>query len=111
MSARATLNVLRETDINLLQSTQKLQHVKKHDYHHRIRTHGGVDGYCHHEGALKKVVPWIKQLKQHGTNCKILEDGAPAHKSRIANDYLTVEKVGKIEWVGHSPDLNASEHA
>jgi hypothetical protein len=111
LSARAALQVLNEADVNLRRSTRKLQHVKKHDYHRGIRTRGGIDGYRHREGALKKVVPWIKALKQQGLNCKLLEDGAPSHKSRIANDYLTVEHVEKLSWAGHSPDVNASEHA
>lgn len=111
MTARAALNVLNEADVNLRRSTRKLQHIKKDDYHRGIRTRGGVDGFRHREGALKKVVPWIKELQHQGIICKLLEDGAPAHESRIANDYLTVERVEKIAWAGHSPDVNASEHA
>jgi transposase len=110
-TTRAALDLLREADVNLRRSTRKLQHVKKDDYHRGIRTRGGVDGYRHHEGALKKTVPWIKQLKQQGHECILLEDGAPSHKSRIANDYLTVEQVEKMVWPGHSPEINASEHA
>ncbi|KAF2034194.1 hypothetical protein EK21DRAFT_85637 [Setomelanomma holmii] len=111
LTARAALQVLKESDVNLRRSTRKLQHVKKHDYHRGIRGRGGVDGYRHREGALKKVVPWIQAMKHQGLECKLLEDRAPAHKSRIANDYLTVEQVEKIGWAGHSPDVNATEHA
>ena len=32
-------------------------------------------------------------------------------KSRITIDYLCVEKMEKMWWAGHSPDVNASEHA
>ena len=39
------------------------------------------------------------------------QDGAPAHKSRISNDYLIVEKVDRLWWPGHLPEVNASEHA
>ncbi len=41
----------------------------------------------------------------------LLEDGAAPHKSRIANNYLQVQKVEKIAWPSHSLDVNASEHA
>jgi len=109
--ARAALQVLREVDINLRTSTKKLQHIKKHDYHRGIRSRGGVDGYRHREGALKKVAPWINQLKNQGITCYLLEDGAPPRKSRIENDYLQVQKVEKMAWPGHCPDVNASEHA
>jgi transposase len=50
-------------------------------------------------------------MKQQGLKCVLLEDRAPTHKSRIANDYLTVEKIAKLWWAGHSPDVNATEHA
>ena len=50
-------------------------------------------------------------MKEEGLECVLLEDGAPSHKSRIANNYLTVEKMDKLSWAGHSPDVNASEHA
>ena len=109
--ARAALLELSEVDINLRTSTRKLQHIKKHDYHRGIRSRGGVDGYRHREGALKKVAPWINSLESQGVACYLLEDGAPPHKSRIANDYLQVQKVEKMAWPGHSPDVNASEHA
>jgi hypothetical protein len=109
--ARAALQELGELDTNLRNNTGKLQHVKKHDYHHGIKSKGGVDGYRHREGTLKKVAPWINSLKKRGIPCILLEDGAPPHKSRIANDYLTVERIEKMFWPGHSPDINASEHA
>ncbi|KAF1967057.1 hypothetical protein BU23DRAFT_367887, partial [Bimuria novae-zelandiae CBS 107.79] len=41
----------------------------------------------------------------------LLEDSAPAHTSRIAKDYLSTYKIDRLEWPGHSPDVNASEHA
>jgi hypothetical protein len=108
---RAALQELGELDTNLRNNTRKLQHVKKHDYHRGIKSKGGVDGYRHREGALKKVALWINSLKKRGIPCILLEDGAPPHKSRIANDYLTVERIEKMLWPGHSLDINASEHA
>jgi hypothetical protein len=55
-----------------------------------------VDGYRHREGALKKVVPRIQDLKRQVIPCHSLEDGAPSPNSRIANEYLTVEKWIKL---------------
>lgn len=109
--ARAALRELGELDTNLQNSTKKLQHVKKHDYHRGIRIKGGIDGYRHREGALKKVAPWVNSLKSKGTPCILLEHGAPSHKSRIANDYLSVQGIEKLVWPGHWPDVNAAEHA
>lgn len=109
--ARAALQELGEVDINLRTTTRKLQHIKKHNNHRGIKSRGGVDGYRYREGALKKVAPWINSLKDEGITCLLLEDGAPPHKSRIANDYLQVQKIEKMAWPGHSPDVNASEHA
>ncbi|KAF2825263.1 hypothetical protein CC86DRAFT_456492 [Ophiobolus disseminans] len=62
---------------------------------------------------LRRNTRKLQHVKKHDYHreCKLLEDGAPAHKSRIANDYLTVEKISKIWWAGHSPDVNATEHA
>ena len=53
----------------------------------------------------------MNNLKEQGLECILLEDGALSHKSRIATDYLRAENITKIAWAGHSPDLNASEHA
>ncbi|KAF1828226.1 hypothetical protein BDW02DRAFT_260708, partial [Decorospora gaudefroyi] len=87
---------------------QKLQYTRADDYTRGIKSRGGIDGFRHREEALKVVVPWLKSLP---TTPILLEDRAPAHKSRIANDYLTTEKVDKLSWPGHSPEINASEHA
>lgn len=43
--ARAALQELGELDTNLWNHTRKLRHLKKHDYHCRIRSRGGIDGY------------------------------------------------------------------
>jgi hypothetical protein len=58
---------------------------------------------------LRLVVPWMKSLRS--TTPILLEDGAPAHTSRIANDYLRTEEIDKLSWPGHSPEINAIEHA
>lgn len=54
------------------------------------------------------LIPWMKSLS---TTPILPEDGAPAHTSRIANDYLSTERIDKLSWPGHSPEVNASEHA
>ncbi|KAF1943431.1 hypothetical protein EJ02DRAFT_485686 [Clathrospora elynae] len=56
-------------------------------------------------------MPWINNLKSQGVECHLLQDGAPAHKSRIARDYLTTERIDWLWGPGHLPDINASEHA
>ncbi|KAI0616958.1 hypothetical protein TUN199_11052, partial [Pyrenophora tritici-repentis] len=87
-SARQTLAVMRESDVNHRYNTRKKQYVpSQHDYKRGGRENGGVDGYRHREGALKSITPWINSLKKKGLRCLLLQDGAPAHKSRIARDY------------------------
>lgn len=81
------------------------------DYKRGNRARGGVDGYRHREGALKKVVPWIQNLEERGVRCILQQDGAPAHKARISRDFLIVEHVDRLWWPGHSPEVNAIEHA
>ena len=81
------------------------------DYKHGNRSCGGVDGYRHREGALKKVVPWINNLNKKGIRTILLQDGAPAYKSRLSRDYLILSHVERLWWPGHSPEINASEHA
>lgn len=76
------------------------------------RTRGGVDGYRHREEVLKPLlVPWIRSLQEEGLNPILLEDGAPSHTSKIATEFLQVSAITKLEWPGHSPDINAHEHA
>jgi transposase len=95
--------------VRLTSTAGKYQHTKADDYTRGFKSRGGVDELRHRDEALKKVVPWMKNLAT--TTPILLEDGAPAHISRIANDYLHTEQVDKLSWPGHSPEVNASEHA
>lgn len=81
------------------------------DYKRGDRGRGGIDGYRHREGALQKVVPWIKSLEKKEIKVHLQQDGAPAHKARISRDYLIAEMINRLWWPGHSPEANASEHA
>ncbi|KAF1973244.1 hypothetical protein BU23DRAFT_361915, partial [Bimuria novae-zelandiae CBS 107.79] len=73
---------------------------------------GGVDGYRPREEVLKPLlVPWINSLYDEGRAPLLLEDGAPAHQARISLEYLEVSHIQKLPWPGHSPDVNAEEHA
>jgi transposase len=83
----------------------------KIDYKRGDRARGGIDGYRHREGALKKVIPWINSLKKRGIPCILQQDGAPAHKSRLSNDLLIVEEIDRLWWPGHSAEVNAIKHA
>ena len=110
--ARRALQETSEGNTNHRYNTRKKQYVpSSHDYKRGSRTRGGVDGYRHREGALKKVAPWINNLKNQVIECILLQDGAPSHKSQIACDFLTVQKLETMWWPGHSPEINASEHA
>ncbi|KAF1976469.1 hypothetical protein BU23DRAFT_596891 [Bimuria novae-zelandiae CBS 107.79] len=110
--ARQSLSQMSESDVNHRYNTRKKQYVPSTmDYRRGDRTRGGVDGYRHREGALKKVAPWINSLNEQGIKCILLQDGAPAHKSRIAQDYLILQHIERLWWPGHSPEVNASEHA
>ena len=110
--AREALTQCSDSDVNHRYNTRKKQYVpSKMDYKRGDRGRSGVDGYRHREGALKKVVLWIKTLEKEGEECILLQDGAPAHKSRIARDYIQVERINTLWWPGHSPEINASEHA
>jgi hypothetical protein len=56
--ARSALRTLNETDVNSRDRSRRRQYIpSKMDYHRGICMKGGVDGYRHREGALKKVVP------------------------------------------------------
>jgi len=106
-TARSALQEMGESEIN----SRKQQYTQKDDYTRGFKSRGGIDGYRHREMALKQVVPWMKSLKDSGRNPILLEDGAPAHQSRIANDFLDVNLINKLDWPGHSPEINAEEHA
>ena len=107
--ARAALRAIDPNDRNL--RSRKAQYTKKDNYVRGTRQRGSIDGYRHREEALKKVVQWIQGLRAQGVEVILLEDGAPAHNSKIAKDYLSVHKIQRMEWPGHSPDMNASEYA
>ena len=71
--------------------------TNKHQLARGDRSRGGVDGYRHREEVLKPLlVPWLKQLEKEGRRPILLEDGAPAHKSRIATEYLEVSHIEKL---------------
>jgi len=47
--------------------------------------------------VLKPLVkPWINELKKLGREPILLKDGAPAHASKIANEFLQVSHIEKI---------------
>ncbi|KAF2031302.1 hypothetical protein EK21DRAFT_88226 [Setomelanomma holmii] len=102
--------VLKEENADTQARYNKLQHharlalsqLSESDVNKRYRTR---------KRALKKVAPWINSLKKRGIKCILLQDGASAHKSRIARDYLTIQHVERLWWPGHSPEVNATEHA
>lgn len=110
--ARQALSNIGEGNVNQRFNTQKRQYVpSKMDYSRGDRARGGVDGYRHREGALKKAIPWIKSLEKRGIQCILQQDGAPTHKARISRGLLIVEKIDRLWWPGHSPEVNASGHA
>ncbi|KAF1922514.1 uncharacterized protein M421DRAFT_410623, partial [Didymella exigua CBS 183.55] len=110
--AQQALQGISESDINGRYNTRKKQYVPSTmDYKRGDRGRGGVDRYRHREGALKKVVPWIHNLKNRGIKCVLQQDGAPAHNSRLSRDYLVTEHVDRLWWPGHSSEANAIEHA
>ena len=46
---------------------------------------------------LKPLIePWIKKLKKKKKRPILLEDGAPAHSSKIANEFLQVSHIDKM---------------
>ncbi|KAF2691770.1 hypothetical protein K458DRAFT_284777, partial [Lentithecium fluviatile CBS 122367] len=57
------------------------------------------------------LVPWFEELHKKGLDVVLLEDSAPAYKSRIATEFLEVSSINKLPWPGHSLDINALEHA
>lgn len=58
IQARRALNHLQESDVNHRYNTRKKQYVlSKMDCKRGDRARGGIDGYQHQEGALKKVIP------------------------------------------------------
>jgi hypothetical protein len=81
--SRAAVNLMNESDINGRATARKSQYTKKDDYTRGLKTRGGIDGFRHREETLKRIVPWLKLLP---TTPILLEDGAPAHSSRIALD-------------------------
>jgi hypothetical protein len=111
--AKGALTELNEHEINTRYNTRTRakQYIKKHDYVRGNRARGGINGYRHREGALKAITLWIQDLKSQDIECNLLQDRAPAHKSRIAREYLTVQQVSWLWWPGHSPEVNASKHA
>lgn len=106
--ARRALEELGENEAN----SRAWPWTQQHAHTRGDRSRGGVDGYRHREEVLKPLlVPWIKSLERAGRSPILLEDGAPAHKSRIAMEYIEVSHIEKLPWPGHSPDINAEEHA
>lgn len=108
--ARAALTECSESDVYQQNYTGKWEDVHSTmNYKRGGRTRGGVDGYRYHEGALKTLAPCINSLKKR-VKCIQVQDGAPAHRSRIAHD-LTVEKVrGCCALVIHQSSTHQSMH-
>ena len=106
--ARRALRSLGESEANSKAKPWKQSDALKRG----DRTRGGVDGYRHREEVLKPLVkPFMDTLSKENRSPILLEDGAAPHKSKIATEYLDVCHIEKLSWPGHSPDINAIEHA
>ncbi|ORD93280.1 TCB2 [Hepatospora eriocheir] len=43
-------------------------------------------------------------------NFKLLQDGDPKHRSKLAREYFEFNNIKLIEWASQSPDLNPIEN-
>ena len=80
----------------------------------------GVDWFCHHERALKKLLSWVQeQKKRTGWDLVVVEDNTPCHnknwclqefhKAGVKRFGLDVGGEEFMQWPPNSPDINASE--
>ena len=73
---------------------------------HRIN--GNLNGARYVNEVLRPIaVPAVQAL---GPGAVYQDDNAPAHRARVATDFLTNQNVNRMNWPALSPDLNPIEH-
>lgn len=56
-----------------------------------------------------KAIPQLQEWFPDG-ECIFMHDGAPCHRSKVVNQYLTEKNVTVLDWPGNSPDMNPIEN-
>jgi transposase len=69
----------------------------------------GVNGISYSDFLREVLIPRARSL--YGNRFRILQDTAPAHRSKLVTELYEDEEIHKIEWPGYLPDLNAIELA
>ncbi|KAF1966789.1 hypothetical protein BU23DRAFT_661561, partial [Bimuria novae-zelandiae CBS 107.79] len=82
-------------------------HFKRKKATRDKKSKGGIDWLRYRENVLRpKLYPWAWQISQATRRqVYIVKDNASLY------DYLSVHQIERLPWPGHSPDVNASEHA
>ena len=52
------------------------------------------------------LVPLTKNLPRSGEDYKMIDDGYPAHTSRLAHSFRASQGITHMDWPPTSPDLN-----
>jgi len=109
-------------------------HVPRHDPRYTVRTvkhpdsvmvwkafngmhrRGGL--YCLPKNVTMKGSNYLEVLKDHlipfwriHQPTDFMQDGAPAHRTKVVTKWLENKNIPLLEWPGNSPDLNPIENA
>ena len=72
------------------------------------RVDGTLNGVAYRDQVLGPLV--LPALQAMGPGATLMDDNAPAHRSRVVQAFLQDEGVERMNWPACSPDLNPIEH-
>ena len=86
-------------------------YIKGKELGSMVMLDGRMNGEKYIRDVLKaEIQPALRKLTQEGHKYFYMHDGAPCHRSKLVENWLSKNRVPMLKWPACSPDLNPIEN-